>query len=228
MRSVGRWVWVVLLTAVASGCDDRSLSEPEATPRPSDVTLPPVATTHEQLAELRVEPRPPYSDDYRRDAFGSAWKDTDRNGCNQRDDVLRRDAVEATTQQQGACDHDVTAGTWIDPYTGRELIFDDLKDPQQAQALQIDHVVPLAEVWRSGARRWREAKRERFANDLDNLLAVDGPTNQSKGADDPAAWRPRKEYQCAYAQRWIDVKHRWQLAIDDSEKNALVEMLGFC
>lgn len=218
----------MLLAAVASGCDDATLTGPEPTPRPSDIDLPSVSTTKEQLAALRVEPRPPYSDDYRRDAFGRAWKDIDGNGCNQRDDVLLRDAVESTTQQQGACDHDVIAGTWVDPYTGRELTFDDLKDQRQAQALQIDHVVPLAEGWRSGARAWSDAERERFANNLDNLLAVDGPTNQSKGADDPAAWRPRKEYQCAYAQRWVVVKHRWDLAVDESEKNALVEMLGFC
>jgi hypothetical protein len=102
-------------------------------------------------------------------------------------------------QQQGSCDHDVLAGTWHDPYTGRTLTFIDLKDLRQAEAIQIDHVVPLAEAWVSGARHWSRAGREAFANDLGELLAVDGPTNMSKGDGDPASWRPRQGYQCAYA-----------------------------
>ena len=156
--------------------------------------------------------------------------DTDHDGCNQRDDVLLRDAVPGTTrvQQQGSCDHDVLAGTWHDPYTGRTLTFTDLKDLRQAEAIQIDHVVPLAEAWVSGARRWSRTRRETFANDLGELLAVDGPTNMSKGDGDPASWRPRKGYQCAYARRWIAVKTRYRLTIDPSEKAALQQMLGYC
>ena len=198
-------------------------------------TLPPAAEptpTREPaglLAELRVTDRT-QPDDYDRDAFGTAWSDTDGNGCNQRDDVLLRDALPGTaeTAEQGACDHDVLAGTWLDPYTGRTLTFDDLKDPAQAQAIQIDHVVPLAEAWASGADGWTDEQRRTFANDLEVLLAVDGPTNASKGDDDPAAWRPRKEFQCAYARQWIRAKHRYDLAADASEVRALQEMLGYC
>lgn len=165
-----------------------------------------------------------------RDAFGPAWPDVDGNGCNQRDDVLLRDALPGTIriQRQGACDHDVLAGTWTDPYTGARLTFTDLKDQSQAQAIQIDHVVALAEAWVSGASSWRDRRRLRFANDLDGLVASSGPVNASKGASDPAAWRPKKAYQCSYASRWIQVKHRWGLAVDESESRALVEMLGTC
>ena len=120
------------------------------------------------------------------------------------------------------------AGTWIDPYTGARLVFDDLKDLGQAQAIQIDHVVPLAEAWISGAARWSPARRERFANDLDGLVASDGPTNASKGASDPAAWRPRQAYQCDYGRRWIAVKARWDLGVDASEVAALRELLDTC
>src|SRR5204862_521212 len=83
---------------------------------------------------------------------------------------------------------------------------------RQAQAIQIDHIVPLSEAWRSGASRWSPDRRRAFANDLDNLLAVDGPTNMSKSDDDPAGWRPRKGFQCAYAARWVETKMRWALA----------------
>ena len=167
---------------------------------------------------------------YSRSAFGRSWVDTDGNGCNQRDDVLFRDAVPGTVRVgvQGRCDHDVLAGRWIDPYTGRDLHFDDLKDRAQAQAIQIDHVVPLAEAWVSGASEWTDQRRRAFANALPELLAVDGPANASKGDGDPAAWRPRKAYQCDYAIRWIGVKSAWHLAVDDSERRALTEMLGYC
>ncbi|SFC29566.1 Protein of unknown function [Nocardioides terrae] len=200
-----------------------------ATPTPA---VSPVATAgaRAQLAGLRAVERHPGGPVYDRDAFGEAWADTDHNGCNQRDDVLLRDAVAgtATTRQQGRCDHDVVAGTWIDPYTGRTLTFTDLKDLHQAQAIQIDHVVPLAEAWLSGASAWPAERRKGFATDLGELLAVDGPTNASKSDDDPAAWRPRQAFQCEYAARWIATKARWDLGVDASERRALEEMLGVC
>ena len=182
-----------------------------------------------QLEGLRVAPRH-HPVGYVRAAFGSAWFDIDGNGCNQRDDVLLRDAVPGTARyaQQGRCDHDVLAGTWVDPYTGRRLVFDDLKLPAQAEAIQIDHLVPLAEAWASGAADWSADRRKGFANDLAELLAVDGPTNASKGDDDPAAWRPRKGFQCTYAVRWIGTKARWDLAVDRPERRALTAMLGYC
>src|SRR4051794_26362312 len=147
------------------------------------------AQAREELVHLVVRPRPRGTRGYVRDAFGGAWVDTDHDGCNQRDDVLLHDAVPGTTEvaQQGACDHDVLAGTWHDPYTGRTLRFTDLKDLSQAEAIQIDHVVPLAEAWVSGADGWHGDRREAFANDLHELLAVDGPTNMAKGDGDPAA-----------------------------------------
>ncbi|MEC9053450.1 MAG: HNH endonuclease family protein [Actinomycetota bacterium] len=165
-----------------------------------------------------------------RDAFGEAWADVDGNGCNQRDDVLLRDAEPGTaeTARQGACDHDVLAGSWVDPYTGARLVMTDMKDPAQAQAVQIDHVVPLAEAWRSGASAWSDARRERYANDLGVLVASDGATTQSKGVDDPAAWLPTQEFQCDYALTWVAVKDAWSLAVDDSEAAALTGMLERC
>lgn len=175
-------------------------------------------------------PRQPEVAPYSRDAFGSSWSDVDGNGCNQRDDVLLRDALPETAvvAPQGQCDHDVLAGEWIDPYTGKHLVFEDLKDLSQARAVQIDHIVPLAEAWVSGAAAWSDEERLLFANDLDVLVASDGPTNASKGADDPAAWRPKQAHQCAYAVRWIIVKAEWDLGVDASERRALTEMLDLC
>ncbi|MET3962838.1 hypothetical protein ABIE44_002772 [Marmoricola sp. OAE513] len=186
--------------------------------------------TRKKLAALVVKPRPSGTLGYDRDAFGSSWSDIDGNGCNQRDDVLLRDARPGSvrTQQQGRCDHDVLSGTWVDPYAGRTIVLTDMKNLSQAQAVQIDHVVPLAEAWVSGARTWTDERRRAYANTLTGLLAVDGPTNASKSDDDPAAWRPRKGYQCRYAVRSINVKYAWNLDVDPSEVRALNEMLGYC
>lgn len=214
------------MALVASACSHTSgPSEPAPT-----VHLGSAASAARELRSLATGPRDPHVRPYLRAAYGDSWVDTDGNGCNQRDDVLLRDAVPRTVKvgRQGSCDHDVLAGRWVDPYTGRQLVFDDLKDLHQAEAIQIDHVVPLAEAWRSGASRWNDARRREFANDLTELLAADGPTNASKGDGDPAAWRPRKGYQCTYAIRWITVKARWHLSVDASERRALGEMLDYC
>jgi hypothetical protein len=202
------------------------------TTMPSSVSVPLEGLSDEwekTLASLKSAPGI-RRQDYDRDAFGSSWRDLDINGCNQRDDVLVRDAVPGTvvTGRQGGCVHDVLAGSWIDPYTGRRNDLTDAKLPAQSQAVQIDHVVPLSEAWSSGAWAWSQDRREAFANDLTALLAVDGPTNASKGDDDPAAWRPRKGYQCEYARRWISVKAAWALEVDQSERQAIEEMLGYC
>ena len=220
--------FVVLLALTAFFLVRGSTSDGDATVAPVPVGTPREAAR--QLDALEVGPRTPSGPRYDRDEFGTAWADTDGNGCNQRDDVLLRDAEpgSVTVAEQGACDHDVLAGTWVDPYTGRTLTFDDLKDPHQSQAIQIDHVVPLAEAWRSGASSWSDDRRRSFANDLSVLLAADGPTNGAKGDGDPAAWRPRLAFQCEYAVRWVAVKADWSLTVDRSEARALREMLAAC
>lgn len=224
---LGATVAVGVALHILAACGAERSAEP---PADAATRLASQAGSREALAALPTVGRSDDENDYRREFFGRSWHDADGNGCNQRDDVLLRDAVPgtATSIRQGACPHDVLAGTWVDPYTGASLTFADLKDPAQAQAIQIDHVVPLAEAWVSGASTWSDEQRERFANDLDSLLAVDGPTNASKGAHDPAAWRPRKRFQCDYATRWIAVKSAWRLGVDVSERGALSEMLELC
>ncbi len=219
---------LVVLVGVLTACGGPAYDEPGEVVPATRIGTAPEATR--RLAGLRVEPRARHRDRYSRSAFGQSWSDTDGNGCNQRDDVLLRDAVPGSLRlaRQGSCDHDVIAGAWVDPYTARALRFDDLKDPVQAQGIQIDHVVPLAEAWASGAASWSFGRRRSFANDLAELLAVDGPTNAAKSDGDPAAWRPPKRAQCTYAIRWIGIKHTWDLATDASETRALGEMLDRC
>lgn len=240
-RAVSAAIGALLTLASCSAYGPATITAPSATAvratgpaagRTDGRNEPPnVPAGTDQLGALRVGPRiSPTSLGYLRSAFGDGWVDVDGNGCNQRDDVLFRDAIPGSTVTvvQGSCGHDVVAGAWTDPYSGIELRFDDLKSQAQAQAIQIDHIVPLAEAWVSGAADWSDERRRAFANDLAELLAVHGPTNASKGSNDPAAWRPRKEFQCDYAQRWIAIKGAWDLTADASERRALTEMLGFC
>lgn len=190
-----------------------------------------IAQARAQLDELPLIERPPAATDYRRAAFGRAWQDVDGNGCNQRDDVLLRDLLRDrpyTVGRQGSCDHDVLAGTWVDPYTGSEIVLTDAKQQRQAQSVQIDHLVPLLVAWRYGAQAWTDDQRVHFANDLTNLVAAGGAANQAKGGADVVQWRPVRAAWCGYAVRYTTVKRTYGLATDRSEKQALATMLATC
>ncbi|MDQ3404974.1 MAG: HNH endonuclease family protein [Actinomycetota bacterium] len=155
--------------------------------------------------------------------FGRPWIDTDGDGCDQRSQVLARDLVEIT-RKPGRCA--VTEGTLHDPYTGKTLT--------TTSAIQIEHVVPLAEMWRTGAAKWTADQRVAAANDLGNLLAVDGKTNQSKGDKTPGDlggkdWMPPNQgYHCSYARTYITVKSRYKLTSTAPERDALALALDSC
>lgn len=168
------------------------------------------------LASLRVAPWGSMAN-YSRDRF-KHWI-SQGGGCDTRDEVLKRDGSHVTV----GADCKITGGTWVSPYDGKSLT-----DPA---GLDIDHLVPLADAWRTGAAAWSDEKREQFANDLTRpqLVAVTANSNRSKGDQDPSQWRPEeKGYWCAYASSWVAVKAYWQLTVTSDEKNALTEMLGTC
>jgi hypothetical protein len=129
---------------------------------------------------------------------------------------------------QGSCDHDVLAGSWVDPYTGAVLVATDLKDVTQAQAITIDHIVPLAEAHRSGAAMWSDASRLEYANDLAGLRVVEGSVNSTKSDQDPAEWLPFPFAVCWYATIWIAIKTAWELSVDTAERDALQRILTGC
>lgn len=163
---------------------------------------------------------------YDRDAFGQRWADVDRNGCDQRNDVLTRDLVDETFKV-GTRDCAVLTGTLNDPYTGSIISF--RRGETTSTAVQIDHLIPLAYAFRHGAGNWTPAQRETFANDLDNLAAVDGPTNASKSDQGPAEWMPpAASYHCTYLTRFVFVTHRYQLAIPAEDRATITNRLNFC
>jgi hypothetical protein len=154
-------------------------------------------------------------DGYSRDKFPH-W-DNQGNGCDTRQAVLKRDA----DSYSGDCP--VSSGVWYSYYDGVTV--------SSPSNIDIDHIVPLAEAWRSGASSWTTQKRQAFANDLDGpqLIAVSASSNRSKGDQDPSTWKPPREgAHCAYAKWWIHTKFKWGLTLQSSEKTALQSMLNTC
>ncbi len=154
---------------------------------------------------------------YSRDRFDH-WS-SQGNGCDTRDAVLKRDGEAVQTDSECR----ITSGSWFSVYDGKTVA-----DPQD---LDIDHMVPLANAWRTGAKEWTDAAREAFANDLvrPELIAVTATTNRAKGDQDPSQWKPpRRAYWCEYAQKWVAVKSHWKLSVTVEEKAALFDMLGMC
>ncbi len=174
------------------------------------------------LKELEVSP-PGSMAGYDREDFPH-WSDAQQFGwdvsdgsCDVRDAALIRDGEDVVVGE--SCD--VESGRWRDPYTTR--VYTDPLD------IDIDHLVPLANAHRSGASRWDEAERERYANDPDNLLSVEDNANQEKGDKGPEAWKPpNRAIWCSYARRWIGVKSDYDLTINPQEKAALKQMLATC
>ncbi|MEU9981997.1 HNH endonuclease family protein [Streptomyces sp. NPDC050856] len=164
---------------------------------------------------------------YDRDEFGHAWMDTAdgvplaRNGCDTRNDLLRRDGRDLRFRSGSDCV--VVAMTLHDPYTGKTIAW----RKQDASDVQIDHVVPLSYSWQMGSSRWPERKRQRLANDALNLLPVDGRTNSAKGDSGPASWLPpNSAVRCAYAVRFAQVALKYELPVTAPDKRMMLEQCG--
>ena len=161
-----------------------------------------------ELDGLPVKGRAPRTG-YSRERFGPAWDDVDGNGCDTRNDILRRDLTDrAVLAGSGGCI--VTAGRLDDPYSGRALVFS--RGAGTSAVVQIDHVVALSDAWQTGAAAIGDRQRLALANDPMNLLAVDGHLNQQKGDGDAATWLPpARTSWCLYAVRQVEVKARYHL-----------------
>ncbi|MCF1598186.1 HNH endonuclease family protein [Streptomyces muensis] len=173
------------------------------------------ATARTYLASLTVatEDRTGYD----RDLFPH-WI-TQSGTCNTRETVLKRDGSGVVTDSSCAA----TSGSWYSPYDGATW--------SAASDVDIDHLVPLAEAWDSGADSWTTSRRQSFANDLTRpqLIAVTDNVNQAKGDQDPATWMPsRTAYRCTYVRAWVQVKYYYDLSVDSAEKSALTNYLASC
>lgn len=143
------------------------------------------------------------------------------NGCDSRKAVIISEAIVKPTVEKGCV---IKGGEWLS-------IYDNVK-VTDASKLDVDHVVPLAEAWDSGASAWDAAKREKYANDQTDprhLIAVTGASNRSKSDQDPAEWMPtNKDYACEYLTNWVSIKVRWNLSVDKKEKDFITTNLKPC
>lgn len=157
---------------------------------------------------------------YARSKF-SLWADADHDGCNTRYEVLIAEAVRKPRVRSGCR---LSGGRWVSRYDG--------KATTNPSTFDIDHVVPLAEVWQSGGYRWTAATRKAYANDLGyfaTLIAVTAHENRSKGDREPQQWMPdRRAYGCTYVAQWVAVKWRWHLKVNAGEKSFLTRKLRSC
>ena len=151
------------------------------------------------------------------------WSDPDRNGCDTRNDTLKRDLTNIT-YKVGTRDCKVVGGQLLDPFSGKSITFSSTKSN-----IDIDHLVALSNAWQTGAAYFDKAKRTQIANDPLNLLAVDAKLNRQKGDSDAATWLPpAKSFRCEYVAAQIAVKVKYSLWLTAPEKSAMSKVLESC
>ena len=204
-----------LLAAVVLGASPNSVSAAE--PEPALATA--------ILETLPVKGRAPKTG-YTRAQFGPAWADVDRNGCDTRNDILKRD-LSAITFRAKTRNCVVESGTLIDRYSGETINF--VKGNLSSMDVQIDHVVALSNAWQTGAFKLSAIERKALANDPLNLFAVKGRLNSQKGDGDAATWLPPlKSFRCTYIAQQIAVKAKYSLWVTTPEKAAMTSILSAC
>ncbi|GAA1808051.1 HNH endonuclease family protein [Luedemannella flava] len=201
-----QWIPIAVVLAVVTP------SVAQATPP----NVPPADAAADRLAALTVTAESNAAT-YDRTLFPH-WI-TISGACNTREEVLKRDGTNVVVNSSCTA----VSGSWHSPYDGAVWT--------AASDVDIDHMVPLAEAWASGAWAWTTARRQAFANDLSGpqLWAVTDNVNQSKSDRDPAEWQPSlAAFLCTYARAWIQVKYDYDLSTDPAEKSALQTMLTTC
>lgn len=194
---------------------------------------PDAAVTHAlaQLAKLPVKGRAPKTGYDRRKQFGVSWTDDvpvqfGHNGCDTRNDILRRD-LHGITLKPNTHGCVVLTGVLADPYTGARINFQ--RGVGTSNAIQIDHVVALSDAWQKGAQQLSAQQRQDLANDPRNLLAVQGRANEQKRDGDAATWLPKnKAYRCTYVSKQVAVKSDYHLWVTKAEKEAIERVLSKC
>ncbi|NBE55766.1 HNH endonuclease family protein [Streptomyces boluensis] len=178
--------------------------------------VPSAQTARQKLAGLDVAAQGSMTG-YSREKF-LHWAEQGEN-CDTREVVLERDGKDVRRND----DCRAVSGSW-------DSVYDDEKFTDSSD-LDIDHMVPLANAWRSGAGKWTQERRAEFANDLTHpqLIAVSASSNRSKGDQGPDEWQPpAKAYWCVYGRAWVSVKSTYELTVTEAEKRELDEMLGTC
>lgn len=204
-----------------AGSRDEPPALEEAAERGPDLHAP--HTARALLASLPVREHSSKSG-YGREQYGPVWADADRNGCDTREDILRRDLV-GVTIKPGTRDCVVVSGTLNDPYTGTRIRF----EKGGGSEVDVDHVVALSNAWVTGAASWPFRQRVALANDPLNLLAAQSAANRAKGDGDAATWLPPHiATHCVYVARQVAVKAKYGLWVTPAEREAMATVLATC
>ncbi|WP_426990359.1 HNH endonuclease family protein [Pseudarthrobacter sp. Y6] len=182
------------------------------------------ATAVQQLATIPIKGKAPKTG-YSREQFGAAWSDVDHNGCDTRNDILRRDLTELMTKP-GTKQCVIASGKLADKYTGKTINF---TRGENSADVQIDHITPLSLAWQTGAQQISADARLQLANDPLNLMAADGPANMQKSDSSADAWLPsNKAFRCEYVARQTAVKAEYKLWMTQPEHDAIAGILANC
>jgi len=218
---MSRWeirVAIGLLGAISAS----GIAAPAQAIRYSEATE---VTASSVLSSLPVKGRAPKTG-YTRAQFGQAWADVDRNGCDTRNDMLKRDLTNIEYKVKTR-DCVVLTGVLVDRYSGETINF--VRGNVTSMEVQIDHVIALSNAWQTGAFKLTVLQRTALANDPMNLFAVKGRLNLQKSDGDAATWLPPlKSFRCAYVAQQIAVKAKYSLWVTAPEKEAMVRILTAC
>lgn len=220
-----------LLVGILASCTPAATPAPEPaipsavsspTPAAASSALVPTGEAAALLGALPVKGRAPRTG-YDRALYGQAWADTDRNGCDTRNDILRRDSTDLNLRPgTGGCR--VDAGVLHDRYSGTALAY--VRGDGQ---VEIDHVVSLSDAWQKGAQQLSVEQRTAFANDPRNLVATRSDINQAKSDSDAASWLPaHRASRCDLVARQVVVKHDHGLWVTAAERDAMARVLAGC
>jgi hypothetical protein len=228
VSAVALLVVVIVLVAVVRGTGTTKSSQsavhrPDVASVTSSARPSGVSALPDGVVQLAIAPAS-HEDTYDRDQFGSSgWIDADDDCQDTRAEVLIEESTVPVTFTTTR-DCTVATGQWTDPWSGTAST--------SARALDIDHTVPLANAWRSGAWAWTPEQRLEYANDLADAVHLDAillGENRSKGDNGPEEWRPpSRSAWCAYAQAWTQIKARWQLTAMPAEWNAVLDLAQAC
>lgn len=212
----------IAIVGIYKDSDKMNYGQADQQIKNSVISAPPNATkAPEALEQLVVKGRAPKTG-YARTMFMDDWRT--ENNCDKRNIILRRDLSKTIIGKDGCT---VLSGVLYDPYTAATINFH--RGFGTSSDVQIDHIVPLSDAWQKGAQQFSYKKRNNFANDPLNLLAVDGPANMQKSDGDSATWLPpNKIYRCAYVARQIAVKLKYGLWVTEAEKDAAIRILNNC
>ena len=196
-----------------------------STPMPSSADEAKEVLATAVLETLPVKGRAPKTG-YTRAQFGPTWADVDRNGCDTRNDILKRD-LNSVVFKAKTRDCVVESGILVDRYSGEKINF--VRGNISSMEVQIDHVVALSNAWQTGAFKLTADQRKALANDPLNLFAVKGRLNSQKGDGDAATWLPPlKSFRCSYVAQQIAVKVKYSLWVVAPEKSAMAAILAKC